>query len=153
MCQGVLTNTHMCVGKLGCAHKHTHVWVFLPGTISVIFLSCCSTDGHNRAWRLTGFSRMSQEDCGGAHEEAKILKIPCDRSSFNPEIKVGTSEFAVYTLLLGCSDPMGHFVPFINACRSIKSSQQAKLNVLFWSWGAHTIAPVSRWHLVSLFGL
>lgn len=68
---------------------------------------------------------------GGAHEEAKILKIPCDRSSFNPEIKVGTWEFAVYTLLLACSDPVGHFVPFINACRSIKSLQQTKLNVLF----------------------
>lgn len=71
MCQGVLTNTHMCV----------YSWDVLIKTLTHVSIS--PWDGfchlpplfHTRSLEVGfGFSRMSQEDCGGACKEAKILK-------------------------------------------------------------------------------
>lgn len=77
MCRGVLTNTHMRV-LLGCAPKHTHTHMNIsPWDHFCIFLTAFF---HRQTWQRLevdfGFSRRSQEDCGGACEEAKIPKTP-----------------------------------------------------------------------------
>lgn len=74
MCQGVLTNTHMC----------GYSWDVLIKTLTRVSISpwdhFCHLPPllfHRQSLEVGfGFSRMSQEDCGGACKEAKILKIP-----------------------------------------------------------------------------
>lgn len=73
---------------------------------------------------IAALTRMSREELWATRKEAKTPKnrqpfaAEVDSSSSNPERKVSTLSFEVYTLLLGSSGLPEHDVPLINAYRS-----------------------------------